>query len=39
MASVQVFNLFGSEFLSDADRNGVYPGLGTTIRFNVSAAL
>ena len=36
-ASIQVLNLLDSEFLADADRNGVYPGLGRAFRFNLSS--
>ena len=38
-ASVQVLNLFDNEFLEDADRFGVIPGLGRAVRFNVSLGI
>ncbi len=36
-ASIQILNLLDSQFLADADRNGVYPGLGRAFRFNLSS--
>jgi outer membrane receptor protein involved in Fe transport len=38
-ASVQVLNLLDKEFLADADRNGVYPGIGRSFRFNLSTGM
>ena len=36
-ASVQVLNVFDAEYIADADRNGVYPGIGRAFRFNLFA--
>lgn len=36
-ASVQVLNVLDAEYIADADRNGVYPGLGRALRFNLFA--
>jgi hypothetical protein len=38
-ASIQVLNLFDNEFIEDADRFGVIPGLGRAVRFNVSLGI
>jgi outer membrane receptor protein involved in Fe transport len=38
-ASVQVLNLFDTEYLEDADRFGVIPGLTRAIRFNVGLGI
>jgi outer membrane receptor protein involved in Fe transport len=38
-ASLQVLNLFDTEFLEDADRFGVIPGLKRAVRFNVSLGI
>jgi outer membrane receptor protein involved in Fe transport len=38
-ASIQIMNALDNEFLADADRNGVYPGIGRAFRFNLSTSL
>jgi outer membrane receptor protein involved in Fe transport len=38
-ASVQVLNLLDKEFIAQADRNGIYPGIGRTFCFNLSAGI
>ena len=38
-ASVQVLNAFDNQYLEDADRNGVYPGIGRAIRLNMGIGL
>jgi outer membrane receptor protein involved in Fe transport len=39
MVSAQVLNLLDKEYLVDADRNGVFPGLGRALRVNLSMGL
>lgn len=36
--SMQVLNVFDREYLVDADRSGVIPGIGRAVRFNVNTA-
>ena len=38
-ASIQVLNLFDNEYLEDADRFGVIPGLTRAIRFNMGLGI
>jgi outer membrane receptor protein involved in Fe transport len=38
-ASLQVLNAFDNQYLEDADRNGVYPGIGRALRFNLGIGI
>jgi outer membrane receptor protein involved in Fe transport len=38
-ASMQILNLTDKEFIAQADRNGIYPGIGRSFCFNLSAGI